>query len=123
MKLFAVTLALAIAPAFAQAPHDHQHAAQTPPAKAQAGSHRAVGIVKSVDAAKNKVMIRHEPVQSLKWPAMTMAFKVRDAKTLEVLKPGAQVNFEFQQRGDDYVVTAVNPAWGSCKPDCTMNDK
>lgn len=124
MKMLAVAIALAAAiPAFAQAPHDHQHAAPAQAAKAQAGSHRAVGVVKSVNAAKNKVMIQHEPVQSLKWPSMTMAFKAKDAKTLDALKTGTQVNFEFEQRGGDYVVTAVNPAWGSCKPDCTMNEK
>jgi Cu/Ag efflux protein CusF len=109
MKLFAVAMAIAVAPAFAQVAHDHQHAKPAAPAKAQAASHRATGVVKSVDAAKNKVMIQHQPVQSLKWPAMTMAFKAKDAKTLGALKAGAQVTFDFEQRGDDYVVTAVNP--------------
>lgn len=124
MKHLAAVLVFAVAlPVFAQPAHDHKHEAAAQTTKSQVTTHRAVGVVKSVDAAKNKVMIQHEPVQSLKWPAMTMAFKAKDAKTLDALKSGAQVNFEFEQRGAAYVVTGVNPAWGSCKPDCSMNHK
>jgi Cu(I)/Ag(I) efflux system protein CusF len=122
MKHLTVALVFAVAfPVFAQPAHDHQHRNETQAKTSGVTTHRAVGVVKSVDAAKNKVMIRHEPVQSLKWPAMTMAFQAKDAKTLDALKSGAQVSFEFEQRGSAYVVTAVNPAWGSCKPDCSMN--
>ena len=94
----------------------HQHA---PASAAQA--HRALGTVKSVDAAKRTATIAHEPVLSLKWPAMTMSFKAKDKATFEQLKPGAEVNFEFEQRGKEYVITAVNPGWGSCSADCPMN--
>jgi Cu(I)/Ag(I) efflux system protein CusF len=68
--------------------------------------HKATGVVTKVD--KNKVTIRHEAVQSLKWPAMTMAFTVKDKALVGKLKKDQKVNFEFVQEGKDYVVTRVN---------------
>src|SRR5205823_4865511 len=48
--------------------------------KTQTKSHHAVGVVKSVDAAKGTLTLEHEPVASMKWPAMTMTFKAKDKK-------------------------------------------
>lgn len=115
--LFAASLALS---GSALAQHNHDHAA---PAQTQGQNHRAIGVVKSVNSAKGTVTIQHEPVVTLKWPAMTMAFKPVDRKVFDELKAGREVNFEFEQRGKDYVITAVGPAWGSCTADCPMNKK
>jgi len=46
-------------------------------------------------------------VASLKWPAMTMSFLVKDKATLEKLREGGKVEFEFVQQGKDYVITSV----------------
>ena len=67
--------------------------------------HKATGVVTRVD--KNKVSIKHEPVPSLNWPSMTMAFTVKDKSLMEKMKKDQKVNFEFVQEGRDYVVTAV----------------
>jgi Cu(I)/Ag(I) efflux system protein CusF len=72
-----------------------------------AASHQATGVVKSVDAAKSSVMLAHDPVKSLKWPAMTMGFTVREKSLLDKLQPGKKVEFEFVQQGRDYVITSV----------------
>jgi Cu(I)/Ag(I) efflux system protein CusF len=69
--------------------------------------HKATGVVTKVDAAKNKVTIKHEPVQSMKWPAMNMAFTVKDKATLDKLPKDKKVEFEFVQEGKDYVITSV----------------
>ena len=74
---------------------------------AKATVHKATGIVTKVHAAKNRVTIRHEPVPSIKWPAMTMAFTVKDKALLERMPKGQKIDFEFVQQGRDYVVTAV----------------
>jgi Cu/Ag efflux protein CusF len=110
-------------PAFAQSGHDHSRSAA--PAERTQGtvSHRALGLVKSVNAEKATAVIAHEPVVSLKWPAMTMVFKTSDRALLQELKAGTEVNFEFEQRGRDYVITAVNPGWAACSADCPMNKK
>jgi Cu(I)/Ag(I) efflux system protein CusF len=75
--------------------------AQTAPA------HPATGVVKSVDPAKNSVMLAHDPVKSLKWPAMTMGFTVKDKALLDKLQPGKKIEFEFVQQGRNYVITSV----------------
>ena len=63
--------------------------------------------VTRVDPARSSVTIAHEPVESLKWPAMTMGFKVEDKAMLEKLKPGEKVDFSFRKSGKDYVLTEV----------------
>lgn len=70
-------------------------------------SHKAIGVVTKVDPAKSRVTIRHEPVASLNWPSMTMAFAVKDKITLDKMRKDSKVEFEFVQQGRDYVVTAV----------------
>jgi Cu/Ag efflux protein CusF len=95
--------------ALAQSGHDpHQHRME-PSAKQQAKqqAHKAAGVVKSVNAEKGTVTIDHEPVESLKWPRMTMGFKAQDRKLLAGLKPGQKVSFEFVQRGKDYVIVSL----------------
>ena len=72
-----------------------------------ADAHKASGVVTKVDAAKSKVTIRHGPVKSLEWPAMTMAFTVKDKAMLEKMPKGKKVDFEFQEQGSDYVITSV----------------
>jgi Cu(I)/Ag(I) efflux system protein CusF len=67
--------------------------------------HKATGVVTRVD--ENKVSIKHEPIPSLNWPSMTMAFTVKDKSVMERMKKDQKVNFEFVQEGRDYVVTAV----------------
>jgi Cu(I)/Ag(I) efflux system periplasmic protein CusF len=76
-------------------------------AKKEAKAHKGVGVVKSVDAAKGTVMLAHEPIQSLRWPAMTMKFIAKDKKMLEKLAAGKKVEFEFVEQGRDYVITRV----------------
>jgi Cu(I)/Ag(I) efflux system protein CusF len=73
---------------------------------AKGAVHKATGVVTKVD--KDKVTIKHEPVQSMNWPSMTMAFKVKDKSLMQKMKRDQKINFEFVQEGKDYVVTAVN---------------
>ena len=74
---------------------------------ANAATHKATGVVKSVDAKNSTVVLAHEPVASMKWPAMTMTFKADDPKLVQGLTTGQKVNFEFTQRGKDYVLTSI----------------
>lgn len=74
---------------------------------AKAMTHKAVAVVKEVDAANGKVTLAHEAVKSLNWPAMTMGFPVKDKMLLDKLAVGKKVNVELKKEGSDYVVTAV----------------
>jgi Cu(I)/Ag(I) efflux system protein CusF len=81
-----------------------------PPAPIHAQSaapHQATGTVKKVDPGKGVVTLAHDPVKSLKWPAMTMGFTVKDKALLDKLQPGKKVEFQFVQQGKDYVITGV----------------
>ena len=66
--------------------------------------HRGRGTVEAVDAAAGTVEIAHEPIASLKWPAMSMEFKVRDKAHLGHLTRGQVVQFEFVEEGGEYVI-------------------
>ena len=103
MKHLALVLAAALlaSPAFAQ-----MKGMDMKTDKKDATTHKAKGVVTKADG-KGKVTIKHEPVQSLNWPGMTMGFVVKDKALADKLKPGAKVDFEFVQEGKDYVVTGV----------------
>jgi Cu(I)/Ag(I) efflux system protein CusF len=75
--------------------------------KGEGQVHRATGKVTKVDSAKGTVTINHEPVPSMKWPSMTMAFKAKDKAMLEKLKPDTKVDFSFTQSGTDYLITDI----------------
>lgn len=77
------------------------------PSKEKSATHKAVGIVKSTDPVKNTVVLAHDPVKNLDWPAMTMKFTVKDKALIDQLSPGKKVEFEFVQQGKDYMVTDV----------------
>jgi Cu(I)/Ag(I) efflux system protein CusF len=70
-------------------------------------THKAIAVVRKIDRADGKVTLSHEAVQSLNWPAMTMAFSVKRKSLFDKLAVGKKVNVEFVQQGSEYVVTAV----------------
>ena len=77
------------------------------PAGTAAASHVGTGVVREVDAAHGLVTISHDPIASLRWPAMTMNFVVKDKALLDKLAVDKKVEVEFVQLGADYVVIAV----------------
>ncbi|WP_242508506.1 efflux RND transporter periplasmic adaptor subunit [Rhodocyclus purpureus] len=78
--------------------------------KPAAVGHQTVGKVEEVDAKAGTASISHEPIASLKWPAMTMEFKAANDAIFKALKPGSVVAFEFVERGQgEWVVTRVGP--------------
>lgn len=73
--------------------------------------HAAEGTVDSVDAKAGSASISHAPVASLKWPAMTMEFKVKDAAVLKSLKAGQKIRFDFAEDAPgEWVVVRASPA-------------
>lgn len=72
--------------------------------------HQTKGIVAHVDAAAKTISLNHDSVETLKWPAMTMQFKVANEKLLKDLKPGATIAFKFAERQPgEWVITAIRP--------------
>lgn len=75
---------------------------------AKAPVNRTRGVVKEFNTAKGTVTLSHDPVPALKWPAMTMAFKISPelAKGITV---GQKVEFEFQAEGMNATISKIAP--------------
>jgi Cu(I)/Ag(I) efflux system membrane fusion protein len=66
-----------------------------------------------VQADASEATLEHEPVPELKWPAMTMPFKLADpqlAARLRALKPGQPLTFTFVKQGDDWAIKSIEVA-------------
>jgi Cu(I)/Ag(I) efflux system protein CusF len=114
LAIAVLTLALPAVGAFAQQKTDDMKGMDMPkkpdagmPAPSKQTTHMAKGIVKKVDAKTGMVTVAHGPVQSLNWPAMTMAFKVKDKALLNKFSDGKEVEFEFAKQGERYVIESV----------------
>lgn len=73
------------------------------------GKHQAVqgkGVVKAIDPDKGSITIAHEAIPALKWPAMTMRFKI-DKQLASTVKPGQHVTFELVANGMGGTITKV----------------
>ena len=63
------------------------------------------GEVRKVDAAAQKITLRHGPIASIGMPPMTMVFEVEKAELLEGVSAGEKVRFQARQEGNRYIVT------------------
>jgi len=73
-------------------------------------THSATGTLDDVDAKSGMLLITHEPIESLKWPRMTMEFTPANDAVAKVVKPGAPIKFEFVERKPgEWVVTKIEP--------------
>ena len=92
--------------AFAQAPSSA--ASGAPPA---AAAPTTEGEVRKIDKAQGKLTLRHGPIASLEMPAMTMVFRVADAKMLDTLQVGDKVRFAAEKSaGGAITVTRIEAA-------------
>jgi Cu(I)/Ag(I) efflux system membrane fusion protein len=83
------------------------------PAMPQASRHQGRGTVTALDTANGRVELDHEPIPSMKWPAMKMGFAVTDKAVLAKVKPGETVEFTVRGEPDqngDYVIDSISPA-------------
>lgn len=70
--------------------------------------YEAEGNLEEIDAKSGTVSISHGPIAKLKWPAMTMEFKLANSALLKGLKLGSPVIFEFIERAQgEWVVTSI----------------
>ncbi len=70
--------------------------------------HSAAGTLDDADPKTGALLITHEPVPSLNWPAMTMEFKAANDALLKAVKSGEPIRFEFVERGKgEWVVTKM----------------
>jgi len=75
-----------------------------------AGRHKGRGRITDLHIVKGRIELEHEPIPSLKWPAMTMEFVVADKTVLRTLKKGEAVEFELNAKptpDNDYVIERI----------------
>ena len=65
------------------------------------------GEVIKVDAANSRITIKHAEIKHLDMPAMSMVFRVRDAKLLEGVAAGDRVKFVADKVEGNYTVTSM----------------
>ena len=91
----------------AQAAGDH--AGHNMASHAPAGKVALVdGTVKKIDQAGGKVTLAHGPLTNLDMPAMTMAFKVKDAAWLQQMQPGQKIRFMADNVDGAMMVTHID---------------
>jgi membrane fusion protein, copper/silver efflux system len=86
-------------------------AAPAQKAGAMRTGHQGRGRVAAVDAARGRIELDHEPIPSMKWPAMKMGFAVADRAALANVKPGDPVEFTVRGEPDkngDYVIDSIS---------------
>ncbi|KSB90463.1 hypothetical protein AS593_13365 [Caulobacter vibrioides] len=98
MKVLSIAAGFAAAvlmaqPVLAQADDHAGHAGHAGHAAAPAVE--GVGVVRAIDAKAGKVTLAHEAIPALKWPPMTMAFKVADPALLKDLGVGTKIRFKL----------------------------
>lgn len=72
--------------------------------------HRGTGKVEEIVPGAGEVVLAHDPMPSMQWPAMTMPFRVEDRAALAALKKGDAVEFEMKSAPDkagDWVIVRI----------------
>lgn len=69
-----------------------------------------IGVIESMDIAKGTFVIKHQPIASIGWPAMTMKLSVDPPALLRSVSVGEHIRFTLRLDGTNNVVTAMSPA-------------
>lgn len=98
--------------AFAEGQHNHSqgmnHEAMQQMDMAQMKAMQlADGIVKKVDLKGNKITLQHGEIASVKMPAMTMDYRVKQAQWLESIHAGDKVRFAMDKVNEEFVVVYI----------------
>ncbi|SEE38192.1 Copper binding protein CusF [Rhizobiales bacterium GAS188] len=70
----------------------------------------AEGVVQKIDAAQQKITIKHGPLDNLGMPAMTMVFKAADPTMMTLVKVGQKIKFEADRVNGQITVTKIEKA-------------
>jgi Cu(I)/Ag(I) efflux system protein CusF len=108
MSILASVAAVAITPMPAFAHHNTSHSIAVQSTREHAApcaAHEGAGVVTAISGSE--ITLRHEPIASLNWPAMTMTFQAQSPGLLEGLAVGDHVRFRFQESGSAHVIDQI----------------
>jgi Cu(I)/Ag(I) efflux system membrane fusion protein len=118
LPAFALALALAFAPASGFLPaataahgggHGDAHGASGAAPATSDAIYTAKGMVVGMDGNAGTITIRHEPVPAVRWPAMTMSFRLEEPSVAEGVKQGDAVRFDFRNDGPAPTIVHIEP--------------
>ncbi|HDO1323412.1 TPA: copper-binding protein [Aeromonas veronii] len=89
--------------------HEGHDMSQTGEMSEQAAMVMTKGVITRLDEESGKVGIKHEPIENLKMPAMTMVFRVADPTLVKDLKVGDAVRFHAENPGGKLTITQIQP--------------
>ena len=81
---------------------------QEEPSVAETRRIMAEGTIREVMAEARKLRMTHAPIPELKWPTMTMNFRVTDRVDLSALGENQSIHFVMVQEGDAWVIDEVH---------------
>jgi membrane fusion protein, copper/silver efflux system len=93
-------------------------AAESPAGTGKPSSgHAGHGKVTEIDPRQGRVTLSHGPIPSMKWPEMTMGFRVEPPSQLAGIGIGDEVDFELRgdASGGDYTITRIAKSRGAGK--------
>lgn len=68
------------------------------------------GEVRKVDLEQGKLTIKHEALENLDMPGMTMVFKASDAKLLKDVKQGDKILFRAEKSDSGFMIVRLEQA-------------
>ena len=66
--------------------------------------------MRKIDTAQGKLTIKHEAIENLQMPGMTMVFKATDSTMLQKLQVGDKIQFASEKVNGAIVVTNIQAA-------------
>lgn len=94
----------------AMAASDAQTASLSATATPAVSTKLTSGEVRKIDTAQGKLTIKHEAIENLQMPGMTMVFKAADPAMLQKLQIGDKIRFAAEKADGAIVVTAIEAA-------------
>ncbi|HHQ4678916.1 copper-binding protein [Aeromonas veronii] len=89
--------------------HEGHEMSQTGEMSEQGAMVMTKGVITRLDEGSGKVGIKHEAIENLKMPAMTMVFRVAEPALLKDLKVGDAVRFHAENPGGKLTITQIQP--------------
>ena len=105
MKNFALTVAICLA---MMVPFAVSAQAVSAPVITSAETSMTAGVVRKLDIEQKKITLKHEAIENLGMPPMTMVFRLEKASLIAKVNLGDRVMFRAEQINGAFVVTAMN---------------
>ena len=79
----------------------------TPAVATNTDTSMTAGVVRKLDNEQKKITLKHEALENLGMPPMTMVFRFEKASVIDKVKVGDRVMFRAEQIGGAFVVTKL----------------